>query len=334
MKTLHITTLEQPTDEQLKGFEDFHVTLVQDEESPYFNVSAFIYQTSTDDIAPLLIRRIENRLRGITHLMESIEKLHPGTLSCVKIEVGTNLPDYYYDCHVHGETFLHYAVEVFQKERGFGIVDHPYLFLRNTKEQSDKVYVAYASDFKEVPLSDTYASYGQLVEAENAGDHCEVLTDKAASLIQTALLEREYEHLVDIEKGDFIYASEDLQAYYTITKLLDDGTLSGEDIEQYKETCTAYTYWDGNNYQSIVIATEYGHDHLEWEECSAEEAFECILLIDNMQEVSTSDSRVIYEAENQDEEVVTIVESHYPTDWEYLTIGDIPELSYQDDLEY
>jgi len=102
--------------------------------------------------------------------------------------------------------------------------------------------------FSWVPLSSTYTDDGELVGHYRAGDHLEILTPAAAKFAREADEdEREW------EVGDVILAYEDYDLF---------SSCKGEDGFDLQTTykVLAYTYWDGHNWKSLIIADQIANE--------------------------------------------------------------------------
>lgn len=135
-----------------------------------------------------------------------------------------------------------------------------YIFLTNNNSEEQKYFAIEASKIETLNVSDTYSGYGQKVDAGDAGDHLELLTDKAVKIANDTYnkehsdLEDYDEYIIKFSKGDIISAYDFRSEYDAVV----EQTVEDDDYQPFKETCKGFTYWDGHNWQTITVEQENG----------------------------------------------------------------------------
>lgn len=140
-----------------------------------------------------------------------------------------------------------------------------YTYIRKKEEYQDsgdiQVIYAISQDIEEMEMADTYDRFGQAIDAGEAGNSVTLLSEKAVRFANQNS-ENEYS-LYDV------LSAYDADEMYQ--KIIDSSELKeDEDYEVFAEKVKGFNYWDGSNYQSVLIYAE--HSEVEWEEVEGEEA--------------------------------------------------------------
>lgn len=130
------------------------------------------------------------------------------------------------------------------------------------------------------PLADIYDQYGQMWGHEGAGDWC-LGGDPN-------FYEKLCEHLQDkmewtLEDNKVFYVSDEGKLFDTENFTTEEIEAAEKEIKKYCEENstyyegTYYTFWDGSNWQTILLNTEFGHIDCDYEIIDDEEATEEII---------------------------------------------------------
>lgn len=138
-----------------------------------------------------------------------------------------------------------------------------YIFLTENYKQGPVIYFAIIEDkIETLNVSDTYAEYGQTIDASDAGDGLELLT-------QDAIFRMNKEH--ELRIGDVVYAYNNQERYTDILDALEasEKLIEGVDYVLFRETLKGFNYHDGSNWKTVTVAADNGessHSILENEE--------------------------------------------------------------------
>lgn len=127
-----------------------------------------------------------------------------------------------------------------------------YIVIKNNA--TDEIHILNRSCFEKVDECETYTDYGQKVGCENAG--CNTLDNSYSTELHNSFLadvkSAGFEIEEDASLSDILNTeNEELQAFIEQWK---------KENESHSE-CTSYDYWDGHNWQSIVIENESGNTY-------------------------------------------------------------------------
>ena len=128
------------------------------------------------------------------------------------------------------------------------------------KNEDGETYQALPKNsFEEINVHNTYDN-GQSVSHEDAGDCLSINTNKAVK-IANKVRKEEYPNKPVFKIGDIVHA---FDFPYVFEEIVYGNNLNVDvDFTTEYQQCTAYNYWDGNNWKSIIVA----YDNLNWE-CS------------------------------------------------------------------
>lgn len=124
----------------------------------------------------------------------------------------------------------------------------------NTEEYPNPVY-AISVDISEMRVSETYDRFGQPVTPADAGDYITLDTQKAVDIANNA-----YKEFEDEEIDEMFSLNETISDYeqgnvFTAINSAEE-LKEGLDFTYYASTCKGFNYFDGSNWQSIVIHYE------------------------------------------------------------------------------
>lgn len=169
-----------------------------------------------------------------------------------------------------------------------------YTFIKSTESENypNPIY-AISVEIEEMRVSDTYDHFGQKVSPADAGDYIEILNQKALSVANKAY--QEFEDEDEDEKfviGDLISDYDDGNTFSALNSSpdLEDGV----DIHYHASTCKGFNYWDGQNWQSVIV--EYEHDGHNDYEVIENDSLESE--IDSKEWIKDGFGKKIYESEN------------------------------------
>ena len=180
-------------------------------------------------------------------------------------------------------------------------------------------------------VSDSYDSYGQQISAYDAGDYIVLKSQKAADIanaidsgwddddetIEEWLAENELPKTFEV--GDAVSAFENQFEFNYIEKHCEEG----KDYEMECETFEGFDYWDGHNFQTIVLKSETAP--VEWEIEDDEEIIADLnAAIENMQWDKEVSGRDYYRCGS-----AQIAKSRWQGDWEKYSVN----LKFYDDEE-
>lgn len=197
-----------------------------------------------------------------------------------------------------------------------GLEVENFVFLKSKDPNKPSIYVDYALHFTKMLLSDTYDKKGRLQVPSSVGDCYQILTEKAAGLINLLIevvLEKDHPK---IKKGDWVYACDDKPLFDLITSEL-EFHLDDTCVSKTFDVCTAYNYWDGSKHCSIVIDSDNEEYPPEWELCSPEESQEYFHIMADSQELKTMKWLTFFQPSDKN---ILLTKSSSPSSWEYLTI--------------
>ncbi|SHJ06330.1 hypothetical protein SAMN05443429_10899 [Cruoricaptor ignavus] len=187
-----------------------------------------------------------------------------------------------------------------------------YKFLIN-KDSEENVFRAIDADrIETLRVSETYDQYGQRVSPEDAGACLYLLTEKACEVAKSFHLEQYEER--EYRMGEAILAYED-KAFDEVV----DETEEGEDYERDEETCEGFNYWDGSNWQTVVIKYNQSDYWTGWEIVDDEELEKKLnQAIEDMEFESEGGGFRRYTADGYE-----IEESFYSSSWESYSLRKI-----------
>lgn len=128
------------------------------------------------------------------------------------------------------------------------------IFIKKTYngcEDSETIYAMPDGCFEKTLVSLTYDNYGQLVDTATAGDGIVLLTNKAVELANEAYADGE--EITDHFKIDDYVSDYDHPNVFTQVR---SELKEGEDFEYHGEEVLAYNFWNGSNWQSIIIKAD------------------------------------------------------------------------------
>ena len=131
-----------------------------------------------------------------------------------------------------------------------------YIFLINTESKETEYFALPKNALKQMPLSETYDDYGQVVGSDNAGDHLVVKSKKAVKIINAKM--KDLGENKRYKVGDVISDYDDSDAFM-VAKYL-----GSRNVDLIYTMCKAYNYWDGHNWASIVVESDID-GYYEWE---------------------------------------------------------------------
>jgi len=124
-------------------------------------------------------------------------------------------------------------------------------------ELRDKIIISDA-DFQSIETHNTYDHYGQSVGYYEAQAGVEILTDRAAAVIEDVDFS-EFKNPAQLHIGDSFYVTD--ENFYKV--IHDDELEEGIDYRIFSPEVIAYNYWDGRNWKTVVLETDFGYPDLE-----------------------------------------------------------------------
>lgn len=142
------------------------------------------------------------------------------------------------------------------------------IVIRKKDSEDDRMFIADRDDFERVNLCDCYNEFGFQIGATDAGDYClencycTELREKFLNDFKTAGFKVEEDNCIDdiLESGDG-----------KVQKFLEDWK---EENESYTGALV-YNFWDGHNWQSIVLDCDID-EAVNYEEIESKEAKEIL----------------------------------------------------------
>jgi len=194
-----------------------------------------------------------------------------------------------------------------------------YLILEKENELEEVYYITYKSLFNEIPESETYDSFGQTIDTANAGDSVELLSQKAVNIINKTINDVSWDD-VKFEVSEIIYGYENSDIYDNVIEMLEKECEEGIDYKLCQDMCKAYNYWNGHNWNSIIIEMENGEP--EYKVVSNEVSNIIIDLLKNNKLEFVSDNYG-FETYHNKEEGYSFVNSHWQGSWEQYKVTPI-----------
>jgi len=169
-----------------------------------------------------------------------------------------------------------------------------YTFIKSTDpENYPNPILAISVEIEEMRVSDTYDHFGQGVSPADAGDFIEILNQKALAVANKAY--QEFEDEDEDEKiviGDLISDYDDGNTFSALNSSAD--LEDGVDIHYHASTCKGFNFWNGSNWQSVVVEYEHdGHNDYEVVENDSLESE-----IDSKKWIKDVFGRKVYESKN------------------------------------
>jgi len=123
-----------------------------------------------------------------------------------------------------------------------------YVFLKSAdshEHRQNPVWWAVSADrIETMPVSSSYDRYGQKISASDAGDYLELLNQDAVDAANNAAS-------VEFEAGDYVSAYEHAAAFNAVV----NSCVRGIDYSLEETTFEGFTYWDGHNWQTVVVSS-------------------------------------------------------------------------------
>lgn len=136
-----------------------------------------------------------------------------------------------------------------------------YMFLTdNYSEGQDIYYAIHESEIETLFVSHTYVN-GQLISDSDAGDYITINSENAVKIANDAYNEYyaddaddEREYVEKFSIGDIISAYDFANVYSNVRSACEENI----DYTDFRTTCRGFNYFDGNNWQTITVACEFG----------------------------------------------------------------------------
>ena len=193
----------------------------------------------------------------------------------------------------------------------------------NPEQENQNVIYAINQDFQIMDLSECYDRFGQGIGAYNAGDYSihNSASDAKKDCIDAIKEKFEFVNKHDpidiyIDGGggaigtetDYLGQYEKIEICEFIEKWENDNATS----EQVK----ALTYWDGNNFQSVIISAENQDESCSHEQIEDKEEIEKLNdLIFNAKELKTSNGCTFYQSDN-----FLVISTQFSTFFQYKVV--------------
>ena len=142
------------------------------------------------------------------------------------------------------------------------MTNYQFITAKNEENRRGIVYLAISQEIETLAMSDTYGNCGQKIDAGDAGDYCELLTENAVKLANEYNEENDDETRYVI--GDIINAYNNSYLYDHLSENCSEG-----DLEFQKSGLKGFNYWDGSNWATVSVEADYGetsHTLIEDEE--------------------------------------------------------------------
>lgn len=144
--------------------------------------------------------------------------------------------------------------------------------------------------FEDVQTHETFDRNGQEVGYYEAQASLEIITEKAAQI-------------ANCETGDFVYATDSKEFYDVLAECEQD-----KDYRIESPTVKAYSYWNGNNWKTLVLETDFGYPDLE--EVTGEEADKIMEAYENKEFSNEGFGSKTYTCGEY-----TFIETQFASDW-------------------
>lgn len=167
------------------------------------------------------------------------------------------------------------------------------IFLREVNEncgEENFILVSMRSNFEKVRLCETYGDYGQQVGCYNAG--CYSLENSESTFKQDleSYITEKFKLEENFSYDDFAELDED-----DVDKEIKESIKTWIEENENHGSCVAYTYWDGNNFATVIIENEYFDDQVSHVEIDEEEAKLIEEAIENRSFVEEGFGKRVYE---------------------------------------
>jgi hypothetical protein len=116
-----------------------------------------------------------------------------------------------------------------------------YTFIKNPNRYENQIFAIDSNKFEEMPLANVYDQYGQILGHFDAGDYIECLSQEC----------RHFAHEFNSSNYNTISAYDNWDWFQEIINSSE--LVQGIDYELEQTTVTGFTYWNGHNWQSIVL---------------------------------------------------------------------------------
>jgi hypothetical protein len=169
-------------------------------------------------------------------------------------------------------------------------------------EMRDKIVIS-GVEFQNIQTHETYDRCGQQVGYYEAQAGIEILTDKAAAIVEGVNPDT-FVNPGQLHIGDYFFVPDEV-----FSKIVEHDELEeGIDFRIFSPDVKAYNYWDGHNWRTLVLETDYGYPDLE--EVRGEEA-EAILTAYEDKEFSHEG----FGSKTYKSGKYTFVETQFASDW-------------------
>lgn len=194
-----------------------------------------------------------------------------------------------------------------------------YVFITSDKvqyEQNETVYHAVSeTKIATINYSDTYTSFGQGIDHDDAGDWATIKKQEAVEKINQWLIDEEIDRKVSVDET--LYAYEERNELFRFA-------IGLEGVELEYVTVKGFNYWDGHNHASVIVEADWDTNY----SLENDEEINAFLnrAIEGMQETGRATGAKYYtfiEGERQ----ANITESFWQGQWaEYkITITEVDE---------
>ena len=157
-----------------------------------------------------------------------------------------------------------------------------YIVLEFAEDCDNVGYITHRDKIESGNLCETYGKYGQSYGCDRAG--CYALSSSNSSIHSDLLLAIEAEFGTKIHEsfGDTHGMSfSSVEEFIELVSELDEVVIDIDKLEEFAEKwvsdneshtqCSHFTYWDGSNFKSIVISSEFDME-LDWSECDEDKS--------------------------------------------------------------
>lgn len=204
-----------------------------------------------------------------------------------------------------------------------------YIFLTNPDRNEcefgkSRYYAISEGAIETLRVSETHSDFGNIVGSYNGGDTIELLSEKAVEIAKRVVEEQDAEY--EFKIGDMVTGYDNSDVFDEIeAKFLVEDLVEGTDYNLSYETLEGFNYWDGHNWQTLVVSFE-NEGYTAWEIVSDEELIkELNEAIDSMDFHHESTGCKYYHSGQWQ-----IEESFWQGHWEKYTIEELDEELIED----
>lgn len=197
-----------------------------------------------------------------------------------------------------------------------------YTFIQKIENENGRTnpILAISNKIERLKVSETYNFYGQTVGTNLTGDSLEFLSQKAVEIAQKISDEQEADYKFAV--GEIINGYDNSDVFNDIYEAVKIDCNVNEDFAEYYETCNGFNYWNGHNWQTVIVWSENGEPDYKVIEEDSEKMNEAI---ENCEFIEETLGKEYYETED-----FWIVRSAWQGDFESYQLFSKSDYDFED----